>query len=387
MRRQHIAWDLGDDPAQDRADRIDRELRISDVLAFALLALPVASAPGTSFPLPALAMIGLVLLALTRVPPPDGELPVWLVLPLLGAWSALLLSDQLNGLDNLRRLGSIGIFIALAWVVANGRVSLPSAALGLGLSHLGVGVLALAGIGGDRYAGRLTGFFGDPNVAAFQLVVLGALAIGFSRGRWRMALLLAIPVLVVLTYSRTGFLAMGFGILWYLLGRRFGTAGGLVFIGALVWLIDNIPEQWRLIGPWAERSGSDLLRERIVAAEQELVASAPWYGHGPGTAQVELSDTATLFFHNSYLAARVEGGWPLLILLLLAVGVAFASLSADARLGDPEAIWCQIAIIGVLTMATTLGEVLFDLPTAVALGFATRTAMRRRRARPAEPPA
>lgn len=153
MRRQHIAWDLGDDPAQDRADRIDRELRISDVLAFALLALPVASAPGTSFPLPALAMIGLVLLALTRVPPPDGELPVWLVLPLLGAWSALLLSDQLNGLDNLRRLGSIGIFIALAWVVANGRVSLPSAALGLGLSHLGVGVLALAGIGGDRYAG------------------------------------------------------------------------------------------------------------------------------------------------------------------------------------------------------------------------------------------
>ena len=37
----------------------------------------------------------------------------------------------------------------------------------------------------------------------------------------------------------------------------------------------------------------------------------------------------------------------------------------------------QCAVIAVLVIGTTLGEVLLDLPTAVVLGFAVSTALHR----------
>ena len=96
----------------------------------------------------------------------------------------------------------------------------------------------------------------------------------------------------------------------------------------LVWVVNNIPEGLTTFGPFSDRSGSDKLRERIIAQEQVELADAPWYGHGPGTATVKIRDLE-FFFHNSYLATRQEGGW-LALLLVLGLMV-FAFVAAHRR--------------------------------------------------------
>ena len=97
--------------------------------------------------------------------------------------------------------------------------------------------------------------------------------------------------------------------------------------------------------------------------------TTPWYGNGGGTSRV-LVDGQQFFFHNSYLGARNEGGWPLLIMVVLLIGLAFAGLfRADSR-RHPRTPWLQVSLIATLVCALSLGEVLLDLPTAVAIGLA-----------------
>ncbi|MCW2835758.1 MAG: O-antigen ligase, partial [Nocardioides sp.] len=83
------------------------------------------------------------------------------------------------------------------------------------------------------------------------------------------------------------------------------------------------------------------------------------------------------FFHNSYLAVRQEGGWPLLVLLLALMAIAFMALSSRSRAGDVPAVAAQAALIATLAMGVTLGEVLLELPTALAIGFALARASAR----------
>ncbi len=100
----------------------------------------------------------------------------------------------------------------------------------------------------------------------------------------------------------------------------------------------------------------------------------PWFGHGPGTATVNIRDLE-FFFHNSYLATRQEGGWGALLLVLALLAFAFLRLSDRARRGDLAAAGAQAAIIAVAVMAITLGEVLLDTPMAIAVGFALGQAL------------
>ena len=142
----------------------------------------------------------------------------------------------------------------------------------------------------------------------------------------------------------------------------------------LVWLVDNIPEDLVLYGPFSNRSGSDALRERIIAQERVELAAAPWYGNGPGMAQVKVRNLE-FFFHNSYLAVRQEGGWIALLLVLGLMAFAFLRLSRHSRAGDLAAAGAQAALIGTAVMAITLGEVLLDTPMAIAVGFALGRAL------------
>ena len=140
-------------------------------------------------------------------------------------------------------------------------------------------------------------------------------------------------------------------------------------------MVDNIPEGLTTVGPFSDRSGSDALRERIIAQEHVELASAPWYGHGPGTARVDVRDLE-FFFHNSYLATRQEGGWGALVLVLALLVLSFLRLTRQARGGDLVAASAQAAVIGTAVMAVTLGEVLLDTPMAVAVGLALGHALR-----------
>lgn len=373
MARIDTPWSLPDRTVA-HADRADREVRATDFLLMAVLPLRTVEVAGV--PVNELAMAALVVLCIVRPARGGARLPGLVVL-LLGALLALLIHSGLsNDVDWTRRVGHVVILAGLVWALGTGRVSLRSAALGLAAGLTGVIGLALVGIGGDTYPGRLTGYLGDPNAGAFFIAVLGVLAVAFCDDRWKVRVVVALPLLagLVLCFSRTGLLAGAFATFWLLAGRRLGAAGGAAVAAALVWLVDNIPEDLVLYGPFSNRSGSDALRERIIAQEQVELAAAPWYGNGPGTARVDIRGLE-FFFHNSYLAVRQEGGWIALLLVLGLMVFAFLRLSRRSRAGDLAAAGAQAAVIGTAVMAITLGEVLLDTPMAIAVGFALGRAL------------
>lgn len=381
MARIDSPWNLPDRTVE-RADDADHEIRITDFVLMAVL--PFRALELSGYPVNELAMAALVGLCLLRSPRGKARLPAAAVL-LLGALAALLLySGVANHVEWTRRMGHVAILAGLVWGLGTGRVSLRSAATGLASGLIAVIALALVGVGGDNYPGRLTGFLSDPNAGAYLIVVLGVLAIFFCDDRWKVRLAIAVPIVagLVLTFSRTGLLAAAFAVVWVLGGRRLGVMGGAAMAGGLVWVVGNIPDDVITFGPFSNRSGSDALRERIIAQEQVEIAAAPWYGNGPGTARVTIKDLE-FFFHNSYLATRQEGGWLALLLVLGLMAFAFLSLADRSRRGDWAAAGAQAAIIGVAVMGITLGEVLLDTPMAIAVGFALGQA---HRAAPGDPP-
>ena len=361
-------WNLPDRTV-DHADHADREIRITDFALMAVLVLRIIDAGPA--PLNEIAMLALVGLCVLRPARAGARLPTTVVL-LVGALLALLVYSGLaNHVDWTRRVGHVGIMAGLIWAFGTGRISPRSAALGLATGLVAVIGLAVVGIGGDYYPGRLTGYLGDPNAGAYFIAVLGVLAIFFADDRARVRLAIAAPLVagLVLTYSRTGLLAGLFAVVWIVLGRRLGQVAGAAAAGGLVWILANLPEDAASFGPFSNRSGSDALRDRIIAQERVQLADMPWFGHGPGTARVNIRDLE-FFFHNSYLATRQEGGWPALVLVLALLVFAFFRLSERAHRGDVQAGAAQAAIIGVVVMALTLGEVLLDTPVAIAVGFA-----------------
>ena len=372
--RTDSPWDLPDRTVE-RADTADREIRATDFLLMAVLPLRTVEVAG--YPVNELAMAALVGLTLLRPARGGARVPATVVV-LLGSLLALLLHSGLaNDVDWARRMGHVAILAGLVRAFATGRISLRSAGAGLAAGTTAVIGLAVAGIGGNTYPGRLTGYLGDPNAGAYFIVVLGVLGIFFCDDRLKVRLVVAAPLVagLVLTYSRTGLVAGMFVLVWLLAARRLGAAGGAALTAALVWLVDNIPEDLVLYGPFSDRSGSDALRERIIAQERVELADAPWYGNGPGTATVEIRDL-DFFFHNSYLATRQEGGWAALVLVLALMAYAFLRLSKQSRAGDVTAAGAQAAIVGTAVMAVTLGEVLLDTPMAIAVGFALGLALR-----------
>lgn len=368
MSRTDSPWELPDRTLA-KAEQADREIRMSDFTLMALL--PLRTLEVSGYPINEFAMAGLVGLCFFRPARGGARLPA-LVVIVLGALLALLLySGVTNQVEWTRRVGHVGILAGLAWAFGTGRVSLRSAGAGLATGLIAVIALAIVGIGGDYYPGRLTGFLGDPNAGAYFIAVLGPLAVFFCDERWRVRLAVSVPIVagLVLCFSRTGLLAGAFVVIWVLLGRRLGIVGGAAMAVGLVWLVDNIPKSLTTFGPFSDRSGSDALRERIIAQEQVELAEAPWYGNGPGTATVNIRDLE-FFFHNSYLAVRQEGGWGALLLVLALLVFALLRLAHQSRAGDLVAAGAQASIIGVCVMAITLGEVLLDTPMVIAVGFA-----------------
>lgn len=369
MSRVDTPWVLPDRTV-DRAVEADREIRISDF--FLMAALPLRSVGiADGVPLNEVAMAFLVVLCTMR-PARGGARLRFGVTVLVGALLALLLySGVSNQIDWTRRMGHLGIVAGLVWAGGTGRISLRSVGAGLAAGLVGVVTLAAADIGNSEYADRLTGYLGDPNAGAYFIAVLGTLAVFFCDDRWAVRLVVAAPLLagLVLCFSRTGLLAGAFVIVWLVLGRRLGAVGGAVMAAGLVWVVGNVPEDLITYGPFSNRTGSDALRERIIAQEKVELANMPWYGHGPGSAKVTVG-RQEFFFHNSYLATRQEGGWVALALVLALMAFAFLQLSKLARAGDLRAAAAQAAILATAAMAITLGEVLLDTPMAVAVAMA-----------------
>ncbi len=360
-RAESAGWNV---PATAEEVRRSNEVRFAEFLSFASLAFPLRGVGG--FPLSEL-MIGLAILIAAIRTPHYRALPVvtTLGLVLMGTY---LISAGLNDEWDLRRLIHIAGFFALVHMLATGRLHLRSAASGLAFGLIVSITISVAELGGGAFSDRLRGEFADPNGGSFYMLALACVALSILESRRvRQILIVVVTAGVILTLSRTGIMSLAFTILWILNARILGWFTKILFAAGMYYFIGNVPTALKLWGPFKDRDGSDQLRLRIEAASEHSVATAGYFGHGPGTSTVDVNGIP-FFFHSSYLALRNEVGIVGLVVgvsILLWIGFSLARLPRS--LHNP---WLEAALLAPLLVGVNVGEILVEMPTAVVLGAA-----------------
>lgn len=361
---------------QRRVTEWSGEILLVDMLAMMVLPLERLEIPGVPFVVNDLAIAGLAVLASFRPPRVRGPHMLWMARVFAAILVLLYYSMHLNlgsvyyyqGLDGRRRILHLVLLFMLVMALATGRIHTRSAVVGTTVGVVAATVLALFKIGGDAYPGRLTGFFGDPNVAGMILTVLGPLIIShLTHRRHQVIVGLVLFTGVLMTQSRTALLAAALALGWRLYGRRAPRAQGIIFPILAVWAITNFPNEYRQSGAFADRAGSDWLRDQLLVLETAHVDAAPWYGSGPNTAFVQFGENQFLY-HSAYLAARAEGGWVLLALILLCYAGVFWSLLSLPN--HRRNVWLEGSAPAVFGMALFLGDVFLSTTGLVFMGLA-----------------
>lgn len=358
--------------------------RILEMMLATLLVIDGVAIPGFGFPFSLLGVAGLSFVAFTRRP----TLPLGRNSWLLWAFGLLLVyvsivsvltPDSNFAADWTRRIIRIMSVLALVIMVAEGRLHLPSLLKGLTVTLFVNAAAFYAGIAPDNYGGTLTGWLGDKNKAGLTYAAVGLLALSQARSRWTQAFLVITTFgFTWLTASRTSISAYGFGFLWFLFvaarpaWMRWLAAGGVVL--ALPFLEENFAR----VGEFANRGGSDLLRERIDAAVAEKLAVTPPQGSGLGEAYVVI-DERTWYFHNSFDTLHVEGGW-LWLIGIVAITVWFGLRPFSNTGRSMQSRVAQGATVVVLICAWKLGEVLLTNVWALVLGVALNQVLREQNA-------
>lgn len=362
--RRSGSWDTIADLPDDAPPDTRGRRGTADFVLFAVMTM--VGIPVRGVPLVEVASALAVLLAMTRAPRARPALGTTALL-LVAMVGLMFLSAELNDLSPLRRLLHLVLYAALMVVASQGRFHQGAMSRGLAFGLVVSGAAYYAGYS-PGYEGRLTGLFGDPNAAGYVLTTLGCLALGglmTSRFRWPIGLV--ILALIVLTFSRTSLLATALILAWMLIGSRVATLFGSILLGLMVYAVTSIPTSLQNFGPFEDRTGSDALRSRIVAQEKVMIGDSPWYGNGPGTSRVQVQGDS-FFFHNSYLALQNEGGR---LAVALLVGAGIVALVGLMRLPTGSRnFWYEGALIALAVCAVNLGEVLLELPAALALGVA-----------------
>lgn len=317
------------------------------------------------------AALALVMALARPVALPPG-LPGWLKALLVAVLVAGLLTvpvdhPPLGGA--VKRLIHIAILVLLVAAIAHGRLSTGNVVraievgLALGLvSGLGsfVGVLDNYG-----YPHRLTGWFEDPNVAAYEAVVLGLVALHHVRSRRERRLVVATMVLItVLSLSRTGLFALAVSLFWVAGGYRVPKVLGAAFVAAATFIALRLPASLLTFGPFADHAQSDNLRQLINAAGSAKAAAHFLTGAGAGTAYLHISNGEKFFFHNSYYAMVAEFG---LLLTAVYLGLLVYTAAKLAR-SRPRSPALEAGMVAMLVVALSLGEVLLALTAGLLLG-------------------
>ncbi|MCL2542006.1 MAG: hypothetical protein FWE71_06025 [Nocardioidaceae bacterium] len=354
-------------------DGRENETKALEFLLFASMGFGSITIAG--LPVGELSMGLIVLLALTKRP---TRVPPTILLTLVAAvpvW--MILVSPIDHVTPYRRLLHLVLWGLIAVYIGQGRVHMQTMARGFAFGlvvSLGSGLFGVAARnedGGIGYVGRLTGFVGDPNAAGFYVLVLGLVACAYLRSRPQVVLfLITATPLLVLTWSRTSLFAAAACLVWLLIGHRVTPVLGVLILAGLVYAIAHFPPELKHLGPFNDRGGSDELRARIDAGSAQLVHTAGLTGHGPGTSMVpDLTEPGNyFFFHNSYSSVINEGGWigfGIVVGLLLVAMLHLTRLDLRHRNG-----WVEAAIISSAVVAINLGEVLLELPTAIAIGAA-----------------
>jgi len=360
-RAESAGWNV---PATAEEVRQSNEVRILEFITFASFAFQKQLLGG--FPVSEL-LVGLLIVIAAIRTPQYRALPVVTTLGVV-LISTYLISAGINDEWNIRRLLHIAGFFALVHMLATGRIHLRSSAAGMAFGLIVAIILSAAELGAGIFTVRMRGQFADPNVGSFYMIALAGVALAtLESKRVKQVLLVFVFVGVVLTLSRTGIMTLAFAFLWVINAKLLGWFTKVLFAVGMYYFVGNVPLALQHWGPFKDRDGSDELRLRIEAASEKLVSSSGYFGHGPGTAKVDINGLP-FFFHSSYLALRTEVG---LVGLFVGVGimcwVAFSLTRLPRQLQSP---WLEVAVLAPLLIGVNVGEILVEMPTAVVIGAA-----------------
>lgn len=229
---------------------------------------------------------------------------------------AMLISLVVNRVDRLRQL----IYVQAAAVAA-------------------MTFAAVVVYRGGRLGGVLGGVFDNPNDLAINISMSWPLCLMFLlRTRnpiykllWGAGLVVLIRGLM-LTYSRTGFLALGMAIFFCLV--EFGFRGkryyliGVAFFAMLV-AVFAAPTGYgqrvgSIFGKPLDVGDSQEARRELLNKSLQVTAAHPLLGIGPGNFQAYTETWHVT--HNTYTELSSECGVPALILFLVLLGLTFRNL-------------------------------------------------------------
>lgn len=266
------------------------------------------------------------------------------------------------------RLLRMVVVLGFAIVVASGRLDLRSILAGFAAASLVNIPLFYAGLVSRNYGDYLTGWAGDKNYSGLVYCITGILLLAYAKSPYlRFLVVVVYSSALWLTGSRTSLAAFAGAMIWILIAPRVNLVGRWLLAGVIYWGVMITAEDYSQIGQFSDREGSDLLRARIDEAAQIKTDGAGFFGMGLGEAVVEM-DGGRWFFHNSYLSALVEGGWPwLLAIVLITVVVMLQPFKAQVSRAE---LYAQALAVGILICAWRLGEVFVTVPWALALAFA-----------------
>lgn len=329
---------------------------------FALPGLPVA------VPVSELAAIALVGISLFRPRQRNLGFSHWLFPVFVLLLAYLFMGSAYNDVDWLRRAFRLCVMVALVWALTTGRINIVAGLKGVGAALAINIVLFYAGLAPDNYGGALTGYLGDKNVAGLYYTIFPLLIVTILKRRRHQVTCISLGLLAAfLTGSRTSLAAYAAAALWLLLTRRLPIVAralvAMVLVAGLQYAESHLARAWI----FSNREGSDQLRNRIDQAAAIKTESAPWYGLGLGESRVSM-DNRNWFFHDSYLALLVEGGWIMLVVIVgLYIWFGFRPLSVVPR--SESALVLEATTLALLVCASKLGEVFLSLPGFILLAY------------------
>lgn len=282
----------------------------------------------------------------------------------------VVLETMHNNMPWTQRTIRMAILIMVAATIGTGRINARSLIIGANVGVLLNIPAFYAGLTPNDYPPYLTGFFRDKNVAGMYYALFGILMVMVLRSpRVQCAWAIVMFGIIFLTGSRTSLGAFAAAYAWILIRNRMGIFYRLmsVLFGyyALNYMINNLANN----SVFGDRAGDDWYRRQVDHAMQLKADATPWYGMGLNSGQVQMGERVQ-WFHNSYLLAFVEGGYPLLIAVLIAyVLIAMGLLDRRTHISTPLVV-IEGATVVILVCAWKLGEAFITIGGALTFGLA-----------------
>lgn len=323
------------------------------------------------FPLGTIAIMGLIWIGLRQrktyeVPMMGLVIAVFILAYSFVTFSSIVAGD-IDSLTLIKRIIRLVLVAILVIVIAEKRINLRSTLLGVGSGLVLNAIGFYAGIAPNNYGGVLSGWLNDKNVSGLYYAFFGFLLLTIIRKRsHQIYAFLMFSGFLWLTGSRTSMAAYVFAIIWVFISPNLNIIFKCVSGYLMILTVEFVEKNFAQAGEFADRAGSDALRERIDEASLMKVNEAPWQGIGLGKATVHIQER-DFFFHNSYWSLLVEGGWVYLSLtLFLSLVCVFLWKQANSK----RVTYAEAAMVLLFICAGRLGEVFLTFPWSFALGLA-----------------